>query len=211
MHRRITLTITVLAAMSLLAACGGSSPPANAGSTSGTNPSFKQLSTDAYKHSACMRSHGVPNFPDPHVVNKPGQQIIGISAQGLDTNSPAFKAAQQACAHLMPGSSGPNHQVGPSPAEQQRHKQALIALARCIRGKGFPHFPDPNSQGNLPPQMLTQAGINIHQPAFAAAAESCASVTNGVITVADIKRALAGGPTHTQSAAGQSSSGSSGG
>jgi hypothetical protein len=54
---------------------------------------------NALKYSACMRSHGVPNFPDPTFSNG----NIGISARGLDANSPIFQSAQAACRHNLPG------------------------------------------------------------------------------------------------------------
>jgi hypothetical protein len=38
----------------------------------------------------CMRSHGVPNFPDPNASG-------GLSLTGINPNSPALKAALQAC------------------------------------------------------------------------------------------------------------------
>lgn len=51
------------------------------------------------KLAQCMRSHGVPNFPDP---NSSG----GLSLNGINPNSPAVKAALQKC---QPAS-------GPAPA-----------------------------------------------------------------------------------------------
>jgi hypothetical protein len=63
------------------------------------------------KFSACMRSHGVPKFPDPTFgPNGGGMMKIGKSA-GLDPNSPQFQAAQKACQKLVPG--GPMTQGGP--------------------------------------------------------------------------------------------------
>ena len=41
----------------------------------------------------CMRAHGITNFPDP-TVNAGG---ISVDPRGLDTSSPQFHAAQQAC------------------------------------------------------------------------------------------------------------------
>ena len=38
----------------------------------------------------CMRSHGVPNFPDPNASG-------GLSLNGINPNSPAVKAALQKC------------------------------------------------------------------------------------------------------------------
>jgi hypothetical protein len=42
---------------------------------------------------ACMRSHGIANFPDP-VVNDKG---VYYDPHGLDVSSPRFLAAQAAC------------------------------------------------------------------------------------------------------------------
>ena len=38
--------------------------------------------------------------------------------------------------------------------------------------------------------MVAQAGINLHQPAVVQAADACVSVTNGLLTKADVARAL---------------------
>jgi hypothetical protein len=53
---------------------------------------------------ACMRSHGVPDFPDPTFdSNGAGVTISGGGSSDLDPNSPAFQAAMKACQSLMPG------------------------------------------------------------------------------------------------------------
>jgi hypothetical protein len=54
----------------------------------------------ARRYSACMRSRGVPNFPDPN-----GQGLIQISnATGvLAQSSPAFQKAEAACKGLDNG------------------------------------------------------------------------------------------------------------
>jgi hypothetical protein len=51
------------------------------------------------KAAACIRSHGIPNFPDP-TFSGGG---VHIAHQGLNESSPAFKAAVQACESLIPG------------------------------------------------------------------------------------------------------------
>jgi hypothetical protein len=53
--------------------------------------------------SKCMRSHGVPGFPDPKVSADGGIQLGIRKGSGVDPNSSQFKAAQQACQKLMPG------------------------------------------------------------------------------------------------------------
>lgn len=45
------------------------------------------------KFTACMRSHGILNFPDP-TVNADG---VSVDPGSLDLRSPQFRAAQQAC------------------------------------------------------------------------------------------------------------------
>lgn len=59
----------------------------------------KQITT-ALKFAACMRSHGVPNFPDPKVSS--GRVQIRIGGPGIDPNSPPFQAALKACQSLSP-------------------------------------------------------------------------------------------------------------
>jgi hypothetical protein len=56
--------------------------------------SQKQLSNDL-KFAACMRSHGYPGYPDPDVQN--GQLIEKPLPTSIDTSSPRFQSAQQAC------------------------------------------------------------------------------------------------------------------
>jgi hypothetical protein len=68
------------------------------------------------KYAQCMRSHGVPKFPDPKAD---GALALGTKA-GVDPNTPQFIAAQKTCQRLVPGSpivSGPGtSQSGASPA-----------------------------------------------------------------------------------------------
>ncbi len=53
----------------------------------------------ALTYAACMRSHGVPNFPDPN-----GQGLIQINATGtLEPSSPQYQKAQTACKGLENG------------------------------------------------------------------------------------------------------------
>lgn len=185
----VALAVTLVAL--LLAACGGSPKPNPAASTGNgsTSRSLKGLAADAYKQSACMRRHGVKNFPDPTVVSNAHQQMIGIHITPAITSSPSFKSAQRDCAHLMPHSG--NNTVGPSAAQQRAHTEAILAFAACMRSHGFKNFPDPDSQGNLTPEMLQQANINLQQPALKPAADACTAVTHGQITKADINQAIA--------------------
>ncbi len=51
------------------------------------------------KAAACIRSHGVPDFPDP-TFSGGG---VHIEHQNLNESSPAFKTAVHACESLIPG------------------------------------------------------------------------------------------------------------
>jgi len=55
-----------------------------------------------------MRTHGIPNMPDPH-VNSQGIQmrIGGPKGSGPKPNSPVIQAAMQACRKLIPGGPPP--------------------------------------------------------------------------------------------------------
>src|SRR5581483_10837838 len=66
----------------------------------------------------CMRSHGVPSFPDPQISTKGGGVAVKIGGpgSGLDPSSPLFQRAQTACRQYLPGGGkaigGPGRQVG---------------------------------------------------------------------------------------------------
>jgi hypothetical protein len=69
-----------------------------------TPAELQQAMSKALKFSACMRSHGIANFPDP--VARNGAVII--SGSGIDPNSPQLQSARQACRSLsLLGGDGP--------------------------------------------------------------------------------------------------------
>lgn len=45
----------------------------------------------------CMRTHGVPNFPDP----VPGQDKFPLAQNGIDPNSPQMLSGAKACGSLL--------------------------------------------------------------------------------------------------------------
>ena len=69
----------------------------------------QQVTSQFLRFSQCMRSHGVPNFPDPTPAN--GGVGLKLNGTGINTQSPQFLAAQRACQSLQPrGKNG----AGPS-------------------------------------------------------------------------------------------------
>lgn len=52
------------------------------------------------RFSQCMRSHGVPDYPDP-TIGPVGEQVMDL--RGIDLSSPTFQAASKACQKFVPG------------------------------------------------------------------------------------------------------------
>jgi hypothetical protein len=57
--------------------------------------------SQALKFVACMRSHGLPDMPDP--VAERGGISIRAGSKGFGPNSPQFRSAQHACRQFMLG------------------------------------------------------------------------------------------------------------
>ncbi|MGH2903838.1 MAG: hypothetical protein ACRDK7_09690 [Solirubrobacteraceae bacterium] len=74
--------------------------PGGGGAGPGSQAPLTPAQQEQYlKAAACIRSHGVPNFPDP-TFSGGG---VHIEHQKLNESSPVFKAAVQACESLIPG------------------------------------------------------------------------------------------------------------
>lgn len=185
---RIIVALIMVGGAITAAGCGtAAKPPPNAG-----NGSPKDDVSAAYKFSRCMRDHGVTNFPDPRVVSSPGHQSVGIAVTPTLTGSPAFKSAQKACQGIMPGP-GPGGNGGPSPQQMAAHVKGMVSFASCMRSHHVPTFPDPTTQGQLTPAMLSAAGIDLHAPAFRAAAIACVPASEGQLNAAQVAHALGKG------------------
>lgn len=92
---------------------------------------------DGAKFAACMRSHGLPNFPDPT-----GQGVIQLgSGSGVNPGSPKFRSAEQACNKLLPNGGQP------TPAQIAKMQKAALAFSACMRSHGLKDFPDPSFTG----------------------------------------------------------------
>jgi hypothetical protein len=184
---RAAATIIATAALALLAACGaspasagpgrpasaGPGRPASAGpgrpASAGTGSAAAGSAAVSYAH--CMRSHGLPDYPDPGssgTLPKTSARLRGVSTA-------VYTAAQNACQNLLPevgtsltnGSLQQCYLAGICP--QALVQQALNAgrvFAQCMRAHGVPNWPDPSpySQDPVRPTFnLHAAGIDFHQ------------------------------------------------
>jgi hypothetical protein len=158
-----------LAGLALVtAACGKSSHhPGVAGIATAkpraTSSSGSTGRAGALAYSQCMRAHGLKDFPDPDA--KGGIVLSAGPGSDLDFNSPAFKAADNACKSLRP--------VPTAGGDPARLKAANLAYARCMRAHGVADFPDPSSDGTI--QIKAQPGgdLDPHNPVFTKADTAC--------------------------------------
>ena len=107
-HHRLTAR-ALIAAGAIAGGCGsGSDSPGvpSAASHSDTTGASSGASRrgGALGFAHCMRTHGIKDYPDH---NAQGDiQIADKPGSDLDPNNPLFKAANAACAHLMPSPRG---------------------------------------------------------------------------------------------------------
>jgi hypothetical protein len=114
----------------IVAACGGgpSTPGVATGSTTTTSRSTGGAThaTGLLAYSSCMRSHGVPNFPDPSGSGGIPKQGV-ISAEGAVSSSQAT-LAQNACADLPPaGGSLSGHATQTVTVQDQQYYLNAVA------------------------------------------------------------------------------------
>jgi hypothetical protein len=166
-----------------LAGCGGTSPSST---TTGSGQGPKGGANTAYQFSACMRSHGVANFPDPVVKSSPGSQSVGIRITPAITGSPHYNTAQKACQSILPPPS-PSNQAAQA-QQQHQHAQDILSFVRCLRTHGITRFPDPDAQGRLSLQTVKQDGVDLYAPSFVAAAKACIPASNGAVTLQAIEQ-----------------------
>jgi hypothetical protein len=137
-HTSPLAALTLTALVALISACGSSAPSESAGTSGGSAYANAQKGV---KFAECVRHNGVGNFPDPSTS---GKLTIDAVANGssVDTSTPAFKRAINACKALEPAGFMGSHR-------SSQLQQAALKFAQCIRGHGVNDFPDPLPNGPL--------------------------------------------------------------
>jgi hypothetical protein len=148
-----------------------STAAASAASSAGL-PNGQQSYQQLVAYSQCMRTHGLPTFPDPtesaHSISMPNAP---------DQNSPQYKSANDACKHLLPFGGGP-----PSAAQTAQITAKLLKYANCMRAHGEPGFPDPTvktSGGGIQIGFRLSTGVDPNSPQFQEAQKACRSLSPG--------------------------------
>jgi subtilase family serine protease len=108
----ILTSVVAVAAFALLAAgCDGGGSPRVASVTSSTAGATTTTQNGPLAFSHCMRSNGVPNFPDP----SSGWRFDKSEPQQLGISESKFQAAVSACNHLLPKGGQPASTAGAPP------------------------------------------------------------------------------------------------
>jgi hypothetical protein len=171
--RRATLVTAAVLAVGLgIVACAGRSPAGVASlSTTVTTSRLGRGSTQAtglLAYASCMRSHGVPGFPDPTGDGGiPKDEVI--RAFRAVSNAQA-QVASDKCAHLLPaGGSLSGQAARPVPTQD---RQDYLKAAACMRAHGITNFPDPVfSGGNV--NFPIPSSINSNSTQFIQARQTC--------------------------------------
>ncbi len=190
-HRTLVATsVIAVAVVLLLAACGGSSsgpslahlggaasPAAGSGSigSGSVGPGSPDFMAQLLKYAACVREHGVPNFPDPNAND-------GFAIH-VDPSSPAWVAAQATCHKLLPAGAPPARGSATHPSAQALAQ--MLRVSQCMRRHGIQEFPDPGSRMPLDPPargvitdmsgviLVFPSALAMRSPAFAQAEAAC--------------------------------------
>ncbi|GAA4140334.1 hypothetical protein [Actinomadura keratinilytica] len=166
----VALAGGLLLTLMFTGACSGESEGpgvANVGTKSSAAPGSggDAGSGDPVAYAKCMRSNGLPNFPDPDANG--AIRITGGPDNQLNPESAQFKKAQQACKAYEPKS---------GEGAPQTDRNAAVAYAKCMRDQGVTKFPDPDPQGGI---KLNANEIDQNSPQFKKAADACAKYQPG--------------------------------
>ena len=164
---RLLIALALSCCAVAIAACGSATKPGTATSQSASLVDF----------AVCMRSHGVPNFPDP------GGGDVTLVPTGVNPSAPAFKTAWSACSNLVP-------QLHPPQQVSTQATDQLLKFAQCLRSHGLTGLPDPTQ--TRPPShtgysavirrggdYLAVPAALLASPAYTQATAACRSVIDG--------------------------------
>jgi hypothetical protein len=168
---RAAVLAAAAAGIALLAtACSGG------GSTSSTPGvmSLSSLTDRALAYAKCMRAHGIPDFPDPTVVDNARSKGVGFNVpSGVDQHSTQYMSAAKLCQKQT----GFGHI---SAAQMQAAMAAMLKYSVCMRSHGITNFPEPQeSSQSIGFSSTSMAGIDQNSARFKAADKTCRALMPG--------------------------------
>jgi hypothetical protein len=162
MSMRATSVVAVTALALLAAGCGGGGPSGAESGASSTTDGSARTQNGALAFARCMRSHGLPKWPDPtnggeFDKSKLQQTGYSVSQVRADEDGP--------CKHLLPASPA-------APTISAAGRTDYLKAAACMRSHGFPGFPDPTfPNGNI--HLNIPSSINQASAPYRSAATIC--------------------------------------
>lgn len=121
---------------------------------------------------ACVRSHGVANVPDPQVDDHGRATWPGLSQAQIDVAKQQVGGACDAILQNLPAAAQPGDRIS------DQELATLRRFAQCMRDHGLPDFPDPNSDGIFTmPARINAGGKALLKPA----GDACKDVYDGSI------------------------------
>jgi hypothetical protein len=165
----ILASVVAVAAFALLAAgCGGGGSPEVAGVASSTSAGTTTVEngalTGALAFARCLRSHGIPSWPDPAsngAFDKSKLRQLGVSLSRVRA------IEDSACNYVF--------ENGGQPQERKitlADRADYLRAVACMRSHGFPDFPDPTFQNNSV-QTNIPSSIDENSSKFKSAAATC--------------------------------------
>lgn len=139
------LAFPVFVSLALLAAgCGGGGSARGhvaqlSTSTAQSSPPRRGSTHDqALAYAGCIRSHGVPRWPDPE--SNGAFAKYKLTPHQLGVSSSQIGTAQRACRSMLPTY---------SVTEEPQIRAQALTFSRCMRAHGAKSFPDPESNGAI--------------------------------------------------------------
>ncbi len=148
--------VAAAAGITLLAACGGSTP---------TTAAHQTVYQNELAYAQCMRAHGDPGFPDPQSDGTFNETQANHGAFG----GPVAQSANKACAHLEGG-----HRE--SPVQFRQDVGGALKFVACMRAHGIVNYPEPTidwGRGVVQVGFTPASGIDPNSPQLKSAQKAC--------------------------------------
>jgi hypothetical protein len=154
-----------------IAACGGSH---------GAGSSTRSIANARLKFAACVRAHGVPDYPDSGVIKEIGSGRFSADGHILSESSRVVDTAFGKCQKYEVSMSGPRY----SPAQLAKIRTGALAMSKCMRAHGL-NYPDltvkvgPGGHGvELSSSAIGRKNPSLDTPAFKSANITCSRLLN---------------------------------
>lgn len=167
----VALATVLIVAVGVATCAGGSSQNPGVANVSSSTASASPSASDelhgtgAVAYAACVRAHGLPNWPDPDSSGHFPKGAVRAAVQQAGLNQSQFLARTQVCNDLLPTNIS-------QPTLSAQQEQDYLSAAECMRSHGVPNFPDPTfPDGRV--SLSIPSSIDQNSPQFTQATQIC--------------------------------------